>query len=453
MGARGLKASKQGIEKAGVALAQYSLSQNALAKDLGLSRSTVNNFFKGQPIDRDNFALICDRLGLDLENTVAINDSASEPDDLVPEEYLIEIGFSYQLTPSELALFVQIVLTNKSIGELAVNFAVSPMLLKQRLRRIYQKFFINGDRANKRVTLKKFVIAKYQSEKSNNSHKQKQEDRNTSKVIRSIEFPPEYWESGTSILSYFSRILRVKYPSNQIKVRIDQEDLMLRMTIDTPDGKREEIEKTLKEYGMVVTGKMQPETLLDDPFEVMALKNKLEIANLELRQTRNLLAVTTSNNQQRIESLEVQVGKLHCIIEMGLQSRDRAFEVMEKMTEQDKSIYNLSNPKFGGGFAAGGGFQVGGNFTDMSSANNLTDAAQQIQELLQQLQNQGISAEEARQKAASDLAEQAKADPTTMGKLVRWGQSLADTAGKTTISEAAKAVVKLALQMSGVPLP
>lgn len=71
MGTRALQASPKGIEKATIALAQYSLSQNALAKDLGLSRQTVNNFFKGKPIDRENFALICDRLGLDLESTVA----------------------------------------------------------------------------------------------------------------------------------------------------------------------------------------------------------------------------------------------------------------------------------------------------------------------------------------------------------------------------------------------
>lgn len=83
MGTRGLKASKQGIERAKVALALYSLSQNALAEELGLSRSTVNNFFKGKQIDRENFALICERIGLDLENTVAINDSAAEPSEAI----------------------------------------------------------------------------------------------------------------------------------------------------------------------------------------------------------------------------------------------------------------------------------------------------------------------------------------------------------------------------------
>jgi hypothetical protein len=225
------------------------------------------------------------------------------------------------------------------------------------------------------------------------------------------------------------------------------------MVIETPTGEREKIEKTLEEYGLVVTGKIQPESFLVDPFEAMALKNKIEIADLELRKTRKILGFIRDNSQQRIESLEVHVNQLHSIIEKGLQSGNYVFGVIKKMAEQDKSTYDLSSAKFGGGFAAEGGFQVGGNLIDLSSARNLSDAAQQIQDLLQQLERQGVSIEDAKQQAASDLAKQAEVNPTIMGKLVKWGQSLADTAGKTTVSEAAKGVVKLALQMSGIPLP
>lgn len=286
-----------------------------------------------------------------------------------------------------------------------------------------------------------------------NKFEEEGENNDVLRVERSIEFPSEYWEAGTSILSYFSRVLRVKYPSQKIKVRIEQEGLRLRMIIDTPTGEKEKIEQTLEEYGLVVKGKIQPENFLSDPFEAMALKNKLEIADLELRQAKKLLDFTRDNSQQRIESLEVHVNKLHSIIENGLQSGNHVFGLIRKMAEQDKSRYDLSNAKFGGGFAAEGGFQVGGNLIELSSARNLSDAAQQIQELLQQLEGQGVSIEDAKQQAASDLAKQAEANPTIMEKLVKWGQSLADTAGKTTVSEAAKGVVKLALQMSGIPLP
>ena len=78
-------------------------------------------------------------------------------------------------------------------------------------------------------------------------------DDDALKIERSIEFPPEYWTAGTSILSYFSHILSVKYPDQNIKVRIEQEGLLLRMIIEKPTGKRELIEQTLNEYSMVIT--------------------------------------------------------------------------------------------------------------------------------------------------------------------------------------------------------
>ncbi|MEM9218343.1 MAG: hypothetical protein AAGD25_28885 [Cyanobacteria bacterium P01_F01_bin.150] len=283
--------------------------------------------------------------------------------------------------------------------------------------------------------------------------KVREDVENPSKIERSIEFPSEYWEAGTSILSYFNRILNVKYPNEKIKVKIEQEGLTLRMIIDPPNGQKEEIEKTLDEYGKVVNGKLRPEDLFDDPFEAMALQNKLEVAALELRQTEKLLSITRDNSQRRIESLEIQVDKLHFIIEKGLKSGDHVIEVIKKMSEQENSTYNLSGSKFGGGFATEGALQLGGNFVELSSAGSLTDASQHIQDVLQQFQGQGVTEKEAKQYAASELAKHAKNNPTLMGKLVMWGQSLADTASKTTVSEATKSVVKLALQISGIPLP
>ena len=303
---------------------------------------------------------------------------------------------------------------------------------------------------NKKKSVDLLELAKLAANSSKSTLNEGQQEFNESILERSIEFPAEYWEAGNSILSYFSKILSIKYPNNKIKVRIEQEGLMLRMIIVTPTGEKEEIEKTLEEYGMVVTGRLEAENFLNNPLEVMALKNKLEIANLELRQTRQLLALTTDNNQQRIESLETQVRNLHSIIAEGLQSGNRFVGVIEKVAQNKKSTYYLNQAKFGGGFASENGLQIGGSLIDLSNSNNLTDAAQQIQDQLNQLQNQGDSEEEAIQKAASDLAKQADDNPTVLGKLVKYGKFIADAAGKTTVSEAVKGVISLALQMSNI---
>jgi hypothetical protein len=135
-------------------------------------------------------------------------------------------------------------------------------------------------------------------------------NRNFRKVERSIEFPSEYWTAGNSILSYFSHILSVKYPAQNIKVKIEQEGLLLRMIIDTPEGTTETIEQTFNDYVMVISRQLPPESLLTDPFEVMALKNKLQIAELELRQAKELFAIVSDKDRQRINSLEMQVSEL-----------------------------------------------------------------------------------------------------------------------------------------------
>ncbi|MEH2309477.1 helix-turn-helix domain-containing protein [Nostoc sp.] len=72
MAERGLKASTEGIAKANQALTRNSLNKAALARDLGLSRATVTNFFRVIPIDRLNFEEICKRLGLNWQEIVDI---------------------------------------------------------------------------------------------------------------------------------------------------------------------------------------------------------------------------------------------------------------------------------------------------------------------------------------------------------------------------------------------
>lgn len=99
------------------------------------------------------------------------------------------------------------------------------------------------------------------------------------------------------------------------------------------------------------------------------------------------------------------------------------------------------------------GNYIQGNYYAPEQKQTLAEAAAEIQQLLTQLQSQGCSPEDAQHRAANDLATKAKNDSTTKEKLVKWGQSLGDTAAQTTVSEAAKEVVKLALRLSGVPLP
>jgi uncharacterized protein YjbI with pentapeptide repeats len=152
-----------------------------------------------------------------------------------------------------------------------------------------------------------------------------------------------------------------------------------------------------------------------------------------------------------LEAKDKQIAFYQQEIEFKRQENTTLLGIVETMAEKETSKVNMSFHAPVTGVA--GNVEGNQNIYAPEQKQTLAEAAAEIQQLLTQLQSQGFSPEDAQQKAANDLATKAKDNPTTLGKLVKWGQSLGDTAAQTTVSEAAKEVVKLALRLSGVPLP
>jgi hypothetical protein len=94
-----------------------------------------------------------------------------------------------------------------------------------------------------------------------------------------------------------------------------------------------------------------------------------------------------------------------------------------------------------------GGDYIQGNYINMSQ--DLTEAAAQIQDLVEQLQKRGTTVDVAQERVAQDIATQAQNNPTMKDKLLKWGQSLGDA----TVSDVVKGAVKLAIRSAGIPLP
>ncbi|MGD1912455.1 MAG: hypothetical protein ACFB2X_16870 [Rivularia sp. (in: cyanobacteria)] len=93
------------------------------------------------------------------------------------------------------------------------------------------------------------------------------------------------------------------------------------------------------------------------------------------------------------------------------------------------------------------GIYVQGNYTNMSQ--DLTQAATQIQDLIEQLQKEGFTVETAQEQVARDISTQAHKNSEIKDKLVKWGQSL----GNAAFSDVVKGAVKLAIRSAGIPLP
>lgn len=106
-----------------------------------------------------------------------------------------------------------------------------------------------------------------------------------------------------------------------MKVQIEQDQFMVRLTVEAPDEMRATIERELELYGLVVAEKIAPEELLPDAMDVQALRDKLDLMQSELRMMReHLLAVQRSGQQQqeRITSLGTDVTELRQLMAQAL---------------------------------------------------------------------------------------------------------------------------------------
>lgn len=129
------------------------------------------------------------------------------------------------------------------------------------------------------------------------------------------------------------------------------------------------------------------------------------------------------------------------------QENTRLMGVIEIMAENQAPKYDMRGSNFGNFIDTAQAGSQQSNIQFITTSQDLSQAAQQIQALLNQLQKNGVSVEVAQEQAATDLAKQAKADPTFKGKLVKWSEAMVNKASETTVSEAVKAVVSLAMKM------
>ncbi len=193
-------------------------------------------------------------------------------------------------------------------------------------------------------------------------------DDPTPKIIRDIEFPPEYHQAGVSILTYFGTVLRQRYPDKKAKVNISQKDLTVTMTIETNHGDKETIEKALDDYGLVAVGQMKPEEFIKNPYHAMNLQHKLDMAQLELKNSlriiqmqdrqlesltddtkaltestkelRKLLSKAFSQNNKVLNFAESHTRSVKDLAGTALASKQDLIDYLQKMTAESAGIKN-----------------------------------------------------------------------------------------------------------------
>jgi len=157
-------------------------------------------------------------------------------------------------------------------------------------------------------------------------------------IERSIEFEPEYYQAGVGILSYFGEVLRQKYPDVNAKVRIEQDGNKVRMRIETLTGENEVIERELEKYALVIANQLPPSALLENKIHVMQLENKLSMAELEIRQTKNALQLADNLYGKQVRSLEEQIAFFRDLVSEQLRQQGKGADVLAQQLASHERI-------------------------------------------------------------------------------------------------------------------
>lgn len=111
-------------------------------------------------------------------------------------------------------------------------------------------------------------------------------------IINKLLFKPEYKQAGISILNYFAEVLKTKLPDLHAPIEISQDGNLITLSIQTENGTKQIVQKTLDTYISVVTKYEKPTKLFNkdtELLEIQRLENKLELAAVEIKQNMKLL--------------------------------------------------------------------------------------------------------------------------------------------------------------------
>ncbi len=139
-------------------------------------------------------------------------------------------------------------------------------------------------------------------------------------IIRSVELPPEFHQSGISLLTYFGTILRNRFPSSRAKIRIEQCDTVVTMSIDPLEEDREQIEDLLDEYGCVITGRKSPKEFISDKALMMDLRHEIRYAVVRIEHQKELTVYNSNSNVNR----EIKIEDFFAIMEKVFQKSNSA---------------------------------------------------------------------------------------------------------------------------------
>lgn len=263
-------------------------------------------------------------------------------------------------------------------------------------------------------------------------------------IVRELTFPRGYEHIGLNILTYFNKILEDQYKDIAVKVTIHQQDHIVTMIIETPDGYKEIIEKKLCDYALVMLGKVPADSLLDDKLQIISLQHQVSILGSQIESQMALLSLSKEMHSQSVLQIDFLKGLLYpavkglCTSSINCETYISNCDNIMKNTRSvtvNKGNYIESND---------------GVYIENFSENDFENFDKYSSKIIELLNRGGSSSyEESKSNISNNISNNIKKDFTLKDKLFSWIKEVS----KSTTDDIVKDITKSAIRLAGIPLP
>ncbi|MCG5526435.1 hypothetical protein LRB11_16130 [Ectothiorhodospira haloalkaliphila] len=162
------------------------------------------------------------------------------------------------------------------------------------------------------------------------------------RIIRSIEFAPEYMVAGTALLNYFSNIVAERYNTDSVTVRIEQRRNKVTLIINTKTGEEiQRIEEDLDNYGKVLSGQLAPSDFSKDPISSLRLENQLRLTQVQMEMERRIHGLESGQLNHEVRSLQQQVSELKTQVAASLHFSDQTMKLANESAKNLSEVHSI----------------------------------------------------------------------------------------------------------------
>ncbi len=159
-------------------------------------------------------------------------------------------------------------------------------------------------------------------------------------IVRGMDLPAAYRAAGLQLLSFYPRLVELRYPHVAVKYVTELQGEHIRFIVEVDAEYRRRLETLLEHYSQLLLKEASPDIVAKDDRQRMELKKVLDLSALELSLGNEMAALEWAATSEQIDSLAAEVETLHMRVGRGLGGMRELRHIVASLLAGNQEVVN-----------------------------------------------------------------------------------------------------------------